>query len=353
MQVKHLDIPQDTQLFNSILKEINQNVDIKSHASRWYFFLKGFFYIVLTFCSYLGLIYIQHPVLYILNYILFGMLTVMMCFNFAHDFSHNAIFRKPFWDNFFFEVIYTMVGAHPEAWKSRHLNAHHFAPNVENFDTDLAITNLIRLIPGSEWKWYHKFQFIYGPLAYMTYSLYWVFIKDFNVVLYRKHLHSKNELRYVLKFLFLKSVYIGYLLLIPLFFSHQNFWYLIIGFILMHLVQSLYTLFTFFITHHINGSNYPKADANGIINTSWVMNQIKSSNNFYPYSHIANAIFGGVNSHIAHHLFPHINHYYYPKINSIIFKRLMENGIEPSVTTYFEGVYSHIVLLKRMGEKGT
>lgn len=353
MKAKHLHSPEDTALFNGILKEIEQTLPMRKSDADAYFVRKGILYAIITIAAYSGLYWIQDARLFVLDYILYGMLAVMLCFNFAHDFSHHAIFKKPFWDNAFFELIYTMVGAHPAAWKARHLDAHHYAPNVEHYDTDLAITSLIRLIPGSEWKWYHRFQFIYGPLAYTTYSLYWVLIKDFVVLFKRQHKYSGSTLAYLLNFFFLKFVYIGYLIVLPLMYSGQTTTTVIIGFIAMHLVQSLYTLFTFFITHHVDGALYPKADADGKINTSWVMNQIKSSNNFYPFSSFANAIFGGVNSHIAHHLFPHISHYHYPKVNKILFRRLREHGIEPSVTSFPGGVLAHLRLLKKMGVQGS
>lgn len=353
MKAKHLNLPEDTALFNGILKEIEQTLPLKKSEADHYFMLKGIVYTILTISVYAALYLIKHPLLFILDYILYGMLAVMLCFNFAHDFSHHAIFKKPFWDNAFFELIYTMVGAHPAAWKARHLDAHHYAPNVEHYDTDLAITNLIRLIPGSEWKWYHRYQFIYGPIAYTTYSLYWVLIKDFVVLFKKQHIYSGSKFLYVFKFFALKLAYVMYLIVLPMLYSGQPLHIVLIGFVAMHLVQSLYTLFTFFITHHVDGALYPSADSDGKINTSWVMNQIKSSNNFYPFSHLANAIFGGVNSHIAHHLFPHISHYHYPKVNAILFRRLREYGIEPSITSFPGGVLSHIRLLKKMGIQGT
>ena len=124
---------------------------------------------------------------------------------------------------------------------------------------------------------------------------------------------------------------------------------ILFSFLALHMVQSLYTLFTFFITHHVWGSKYPKVTKDGLISTSWFMNQIKSSNDFYPFSHTANFIFGGVNNHIAHHLFPHISHYHYPKVNKVLYQLLLENNITPNQTTYFGGVLSHLRLLKKRG----
>jgi len=283
--------------------------------------------------------------------VLFGFIAVLLCFNFAHDLSHHSIFKRPFWDNLFFEFIYTLVGAHPEAWKKRHINSHHIAPNVANFDTDLAITGLIRVLPQGSRKWYHKHQYIYAPFAYMSYSFYWVFIKDFIVLKQFAPKSKKQQLRCLLTFIVLKSFYLLYLLIFPMFYSHQSIWVVLTAFLAMHMVQSLYTLFTFFITHHVHGANYPTANKDGLISTSWFMNQIKSSNDFYPFSNVANFIFGGVNNHVAHHLFPHISHYHYPKLNRILYGALLENNITPNQTTYLGGIISHLKLLKKEGYK--
>lgn len=349
MKAKHLNIPEDTALYNSIYKEINETIVLDKTEANRYFACKFLFYGTLGIGSYTLLFFLENPVLFLLDFVFFGFVAVLLCFNFAHDFSHHAIFKRPFWDNLAFEFIYTLVGAHPEAWKGRHLNSHHFAPNVEHFDTDLAITGLIRVLPTSDLKWYHKFQHIYAPFAYSTYSLYWVCIKDFIVLSKSTHKDAPAKFKYYFVFYSLKLFYVFYLLILPLLFSQQSGMVIFISFIVMHFIQSIYTLFTFFITHHVAESNYPVADNNGLINTSWFKNQINSSNNFYPFSKIGNFIFGGVNNHIAHHLFPQISHYHYPKINVLLFQRLQENGITPSVTTYFGGVISHLRLLKKMG----
>jgi linoleoyl-CoA desaturase len=350
MKAEHLQIDEHTKLYNSIYKEIRSTLDLNPNKANQYFIGKAIFYGLFTVSSYSLIFLIENPYLFALNFVVFGLLAVLLCFNFAHDLSHHALLKKPFWNNVFFEFIYTMVGAHPEAWKDRHLHSHHFAPNVKHFDTDLAISGIIRVIPDSDRKWFHKFQHLYAPLAYMTYSFYWVFIKDFYVVNHFKPKKKSQNLRYYFTFIFLKGCYLGYMLILPILFSKQPLWLILIAFLIMHMVQSLYTLFTFFITHHVENSVYPVANEEGKINTSWFMNQIKSSNDFYPYSFTANFIFGGVNNHIAHHLFPHINHYNYPKVNLILFKRLREAGIEPNVSTYFSGVRSHLKHLKNMGK---
>ena len=73
-----------------------------------------------------------------------------------------------------------------------------------------------------------------------------------------------------------------------------------------------------------------ETDKNGIIQTSWLMNQIGSSNDMHPFSETANFLLGGFNNHIAHHLFSHVSHIHYPRLNRILYKTLNDNGISPN-----------------------
>lgn len=349
MKARHLKVSAHNELYKSILNQIDLTLPMDKREANRYFMYKGFFYFGLAILSYVLIYQISNPILFVLNFVVFGFIAVLLCFNFAHDLSHHSLFKRPFWDNLFFEFIYTLVGAHPEAWKKRHINSHHFAPNVEGYDTDLAITGLIRVLPQGDRKWYHKYQFIYAPIAYMTYSFYWVFIKDFIVLKQFAPKSLKQQIRYLITFIVLKSFYILYLVVFPMLYSKQSIWLVLTSFLAMHMIQSLYTLFTFFITHHVHDAEYPTADNEGLINTSWFMNQIKSSNDFYPFSFIANFIFGGVNNHVAHHLFPHISHFHYPKLNRILYTALSENNIIPNQSTYLGGILSHLKLLKIRG----
>jgi linoleoyl-CoA desaturase len=343
---KHLHIPEDLLL----LKAIHQAVDVglKFHKDRIWAALLGKFvvYAVLSLTAYAMLYRLENSLLFILCFVAYGFLILLFAFNFAHDFSHGTIFRRARWDNLGFIALYTLNGAHAEAWKRRHLESHHFAPNVEYYDSDLEISSLIRVIPNSQRSWFHSYQHLYAPVAYMTYSLYWVFIKDFYIFWKDKPVRTG----YAISFAIQKCFYITYLFVLPLLFSQQAWYIVAAGFLLMHLMQSLFLLFTFFMTHHVEGLEYPTTDDDGYIRTSWVMNQIRSSNDMYPFSGLANFIFGGFNNHIAHHLFPQVHHIHYPALNRILYSTLEGHGILPSQTTYWGGICSHLRLLRRMGK---
>lgn len=349
MKDKHIHVAADSQLLKAIYKRVAQELVIDKSAFMRIIAAKFVVYFLLTLFAYLALYRIVDPIGFIGCFMGYGFISLLFAFNFSHDFSHNTIFKSKRLNHICFVAIYTLVGAHAEAWKLRHVNSHHYAPNVEDYDSDLKISKLIRVVPDSKQYWFHAYQHLYAPLAYTTYSLFWIFIKDFVILFGNDGFAVKKSFKYYLSFVLQKVTYISLLLALPMLFSAQQWYVVVLGFLMMHLSQSLFLLFTFFMTHHVEETQYPKADAQGYINVSWLMNQIKSSNDMHPFSKTANFILGGFNNHIAHHLFPHYHHVYYPQISKILYEMLNENGIRPNCTSYFGGIKSHLKLLKRMG----
>lgn len=351
MKDKHINISADTKLLKLIYREVDDKLQVdKANTARLLLF-KFIVYFSLLAWTYSSIITAEHFGSLLVFYILFGLLSVLFGFNFAHDFSHNTVFRNKQLNEFCFIAIYTMVGAHAESWKHRHIHSHHYAPNVKDYDSDLQITNLIRVEPGSPYKWFHRYQHWYAPLIYTTYSLYWVLVKDMVIYFTDRTFPKKRTLRYHFSFWLQKTAYIIYLLVIPILYSGLPWQLIVLAFLVMHLLQSQFLLFTFFMTHHVEKTAYFNAGESGYIATSWINNQIKSSNDFYPFSPLANFIFGGFNNHIAHHLFPHIHHVHYPALNRILYSTLRQNNIEPNVTGFFSGALSHLRHLKNMSVK--
>lgn len=352
MKDKHLDIPEDSALLKLIYATVGQELQIDRVHFRRRLLVKFACYFSLVAACY-GLLYaIENPWLFVLCFTGYGLFSVLFAFNFSHDCSHNTVFRSRRLNNLVFTAIYTIVGAHAEAWKQRHIHSHHYAPNVEAYDSDLRISKLIRVIPGSRYRWYHRFQHWYAPLAYMSYSLFWVFVKDFVILFSHDDFTPRKTFGYHVSFWLQKGIYITGLLVLPLLFSQQSWPIVVSAFLLMHLLQSLFLLFTFFMTHHVESTAYPETDLAGTIHTSWLMNQIRSSNDMHPFSETANFLLGGFNNHIAHHLFPHVHHVHYPRLNTILYRILEERAIVPNQTSYWGGVVSHLKLLKKMSKGG-
>jgi len=280
-------------------------------------------------------------------YAIFGCWNILFSLNFAHDAAHDNLFQSQKLNFFCFATLYTLLGAHPHSWKKRHTHAHHHAPNVEGLDTDLAILKILRVLPQSERAWYHRYQVVYMPLVYMLYSFHWIFIKD-PIYIWQHRSSQKKPINYVLNFILLKLIYFILIFGFPLYFSPLTVKEIATGFLMMHIVQSLFLSFTFIMTHHIEGTFYPSLQ-DQTINSTWMDNQIKSSNDIWPHSKLANFFFGGFNNHIAHHLFPTVHHYYYQKINQKLYPLLSENGYHLQHGSYWQGLYKHLRLLYLRG----
>jgi len=351
MKHRHINIETDSILLKLLHTAVQQKLKPKPLGTAILLVLKFVFYFSLLIICYYSIFATTTLIFLLLGYIGFGLIAVLLGFNFAHDFSHNTVFKNKTLNNFYFTLLYTLVGADAGAWKFRHVHSHHYAPNVKDYDSDLQITSLIRVEPGIAWQWFHLYQHWYAPFAYTTYSLYWVFIKDLVLYCNDQLNPHKKTVAYHVVFWLQKITYLTLMLVLPLAVSNFHWYHITAAFMLMHLIQSLFLLFTFFITHHVEKTAYFNADTKGYIKTSWLNNQVKSSNDFYPFSHAANFIFGGFNNHIVHHLFPHINHLHYPKLNKIVYPILKAHQIEPNVTGFFSGISSHLKHLKNMGVK--
>jgi len=84
-----------------------------------------------------------------------------------------------------------------------------------------------------------------------------------------------------------------------------------------------------------------------LVQNSWAIHQLKVTNDFGIDSRILNFIMGGLNHHIAHHLFPNVNHNIIPKITRRIYETAQEHNLSYKSFSFGEVMTSHYKLLKR------
>ena len=347
MKNKPIHVSGEEELLEEIIQEVKQRVHVDPKVVRNVFIGKFFFFFLFISLGYAGIFFSSDPLFSFLSYLIFGFSSLLFAFNFSHDLAHDAVFRSKKLNHLFFNVIYSLMGAHGLAWKERHIQAHHVAPNVDQIDPDLQILWIFRMCPSSPHLPIHRFQHIYATFIYAFYSLFWIFVKDPIVLFSGDSKHWKHHLSFWVG----KCSYLTYMLILPIAFSGQSVWIIILAFVCLHLLQSLFLAFTFLITHHVENTAYPESNEQLVIQMSWVMNQITSSNDFYPFSRTANFIFGGFNNHVAHHLFPQTPHIYYPEISKIVYSILESKDIHPSQTSYFGGIRSHLKFMFLLGNQ--
>lgn len=286
-------------------------------------------------------------------YTIVGLSLLIIGINIGHDAAHHCITGNRKIDDFLFQITYALQGSGGYVYQMRHNHAHHIYPNVFDQDTDLELTPLVLLNPKNRFRPLHKYQHIYAPFLYIFVSIFYLFIEDIKHYVNFDKGNFKTKKIPILewfKLIFIKVVYIFNFLILPLFFTNFTFAQIAGAFLIMHAITSLFLTFTFFISHHIEEVSYVRVDENTqTIPTSWVEHQIRTTIDFHPNSEIAHFLFGGFNTHIAHHIFPEIYHIHYPVLNEIILETLDEKGVGHwyKSFTFLRGIKSHLIHLKK------
>lgn len=290
-------------------------------------------------------------VVYFFAFLVFLMCSLVIGMTAGHDAAHSCLTGDRKWDRRWFQVIFMANGINPEPWKEKHNKSHHSFPNVHEYDSDMELSNLIYLSKAQKKTRLHRFQHLYAPFLYLFFTLGWIYYFDF--VYHFKHhqgnLVMQGSLLQLPKILAIKIIHLFVCLGIPILFGQLGFWPIVIAFLLVHALVSLFLSFTFFMSHHVLEAEYAETSDPNLIQSSWLRHQIDTTVDFHGESHFANFFFGGFHAHTAHHLFPGICHIHYPDLTRIIRNVLDENDLNYRSVKFHEGIVSHLKLLKKHG----
>ena len=284
---------------------------------------------------------------------LLGVLGILIGLNIAHDAAHDALSANKRLNKWIYRLSFSALGANAYLWQLRHVQSHHLFPNVDDCDADIDDNPIIRLSPHKPLYWYHRWQFLYAPVAYLFYTLIWIFVKDW-IILKKKRLANLRDIRHpkaeIWRFFAAKIAYCFYLIALPVYCMDVAPWQVLIGFVLMHFVQSYAFIFSLIPSHFSMEPVFSKVDAHGYLAQSWARHQVAASLDYHETRHWANFIFGGFNAHVAHHLFPQISHVHYPAISVMIQKATSKFNIPYHHSSLPAAIISHFRLLKALGK---
>lgn len=289
------------------------------------------------------------------SYCLLGLSGILLAFNASHDAVHDTLFKNKKMNNIIHYVVFNLQGVNATLWKKRHLFSHHLFPNVDGCDADIDDNQFIRLSERHELKSFHRFQHIYAFLLYGLYTLHWILIKDF-VYLKKKKVANMTNLSYSNGFVFetimLKGLYFLYMLGLPLMLTDLSVIDVVLAFFIMHLFISIFFVLTLIISHLTMETAFPKADSDGFLPFNYYEHQLSVSMDYHPTNKLANFIFGGFNSHSAHHLFPNIQHTLYTQITPCIQKMTTKHKLVYNRLSILKSIQSHYQFLKKLGQDG-
>ena len=271
-----------------------------------------------------------------------------------HDANHGAYSNKK-WLNTLIGYSLNLVGANAFNWKIQHNVLHHSYTNVIEEDEDISPRGALRFTPHSDWKWIHKYQFIYAWFLYGLMTIVWMAFKDFNrLYTYQKAgLTKKSNGQMAKEWMILiatKIVYVSYIFLVPYLFTALSGWQILIGILIMHYIAGFILAIIFQPAHVIEGTEFPLPDDQNALQENWAVHQLHTTTNFGNKSRWFSWYVGGLNFQIEHHLFPNICHVHYRKISGIVRATVTEYGLPyKSAGSFLEALIMHARHLKKLG----
>ena len=275
-------------------------------------------------------------------------------FSVAHDALHGAYSDNPR-INKLLGFTFDLVGANGYLWKITHNVIHHTYTNIHGIDEDLTVSPLLRLSPNAP-RWpVHRWQHVYGWLAYGFATLFWVFVKDYKYFLkrdlgpYRDKKHPPAE---IATLVIGKIAYYGWALVLPLMVLDLAWWQVAIGFVTMHLVAGIILGVVFQLAHVVEETAHPEPDEAGMMEHAWMVHEMETTSNFGRANRLLCWYVGGLNFQIEHHLFPKVCSIHYPAISPIVEAVARRHGIAyHQHATLSEAIASHYRMLKRLGRE--
>lgn len=301
---------------------------------------------------------ITSPLVSILLYVCSGLGMAGIGMGIMHDANHGS-YSKRTWLNRALSNTVDCLGINSNLWRYQHNVLHHTYTNIHGHDEDIdAPLFLLRFSPYSKRYKIHKFQHLYIWAFYSVLTLYWFSVKDFKKLFeYRKMqlITSKKEVaRILVKLIMIKLLYVGYSLLIPIYMAPFSAWWIILGYISMHLVAGLLLSVVFQLAHVVPNMDFPQPEEDFKIEQNWHIHQLQTTSNFSPKSRFLNWYFGGLTNQIEHHLFPNICHVHYFNISKIVARTAKDYKLPYHVNkSFFTAVKGHVKTLKRMARVET
>jgi linoleoyl-CoA desaturase len=147
-----------------------------------------------------------------------------------------------------------------------------------------------------------------------------------------------------------KVFYFSYMIILPWLLTPMSFVSATGYFFIMHFAAGILLSAVAVLGHFVEGPSFPEA-SNGVIDNSWSEHELEATIDFAPKSKVINWITGGLNTHVAHHLFPNICHAHYYDLTSIIDTYCREFDYEYKKESLTGALRSHFRYLNRLAQQ--
>ena len=343
-----------TDLRNSVNEYFSKN-NIQPYGNRK-IYLQTIFMTLLYIVPFVLMIsgLISSVILVLICWILMGLGMAGIGMVTMHDANHGSFSKNQKVNRFFGNSLY-LLGGFPPNWRYQHNTLHHGFTNIEGHDEDIAPPGILRFSPHGQHKKIHRYQHFYAWVFYSLMTISWIIAKDFTRFKKYRDMGAKiSSLKFERLFVGLiisKVVYYSIFLLVPLLTIQVSWFWILLGFLLMHFASGLVLSSIFQTAHVVPSSEYPVPGENGELDNNWAIHQLYTTCNYAPKSRIFSWFIGGLNYQVEHHLFPNISHIHYKNISNIVQTKAREFGLPYHVNNSFvKALQQHFKMLKLLGE---
>jgi linoleoyl-CoA desaturase len=271
-----------------------------------------------------------------------------------HDANHGTYSKNRKINNFLGKSIY-LLGGFPPNWKFQHNTLHHAYTNIDGHDDDISTIKLLRFSPHQPLYKVHKYQNWYAWFFYGLMTLSWSTTKDFLQFSRYKEAGTaftgkKSNKQLYINLIIGKLVYYSIFLILPLLVLSTAWYWVLLGFLVMHFTTGLILGVVFQTAHVVTVSEFPLPDKNGNIENNWAIHQLSTTSDYSPKGRILSWLIGGLNFQVEHHLFPNVSHIHYRKISKFVKETAQKYGLPYHVqVTFVAAILNHARMLKILG----
>ncbi|WP_298898149.1 acyl-CoA desaturase [uncultured Psychroserpens sp.] len=344
---------------SAFYKELRQKIDIhflvnkSERTGNKKMLFKIALYFTLDILFYVLMITSTSLASFLVFYLLMGLSILLTAFNISHDAAHGVAVKSKFWNRILFSLSFNLQGNNAYVWGKNHNESHHLYTNIEGSDIDVLNNPLFRMTASQPLKWYHKYQQYYAPFLYLLYSINWFLFRETLMLINYSSRTIKIEIPKVevIKLIVYKLLYIGYMIVLPIYILPFDWSMIILAFVLNHFMVSLLFVGVLGVSHLSDFVHHPKTDSNNNLAMSWPKLQMCTSVDYNPSSTFFNWTLGGFNAHALHHLLPNICHVHYLDILPIFREVAKKHNMTYMEMSYRESLAAHFRFLKIMGTK--
>lgn len=346
-----------TQFFRTLNSRVNdyfKSNKIKK-TGNWRLHAKTIVMFAIFLAPYFLMLSLSLPVwaMFLLTIVMgIGMAGVGM--NVMHDANHGSYSNKKWVNKLMGSSMYLLAG-NVYNWQVQHNVLHHTYTNIHEHDEDMEAGRVLRFSKHAPWKKHHRFQHYYSIFLYGLLTFNWAITTDFK----QMYQYMKRKLSYGkmptpmanwTTLAITKALYFSIWIVLPILFFDIPWWYVPIGFFIMHYTAGLILSVVFQLAHIIEDAETPLPDESGNMKNTWAIHQLFTTVNFGTKSRILNWFTGGLNHQVEHHIFPHISHVHYTKISKIVRETAKEFNLPYNEYKSMQSaVLSHFRHLKELG----